>query len=201
MLKKSKVSLAEVKESVQKEQAYKKKRTEKDLSIKERELFEKLYPMTSNESLAKQFLISVDDVERLAHETQVYKDPSYTRHQMSISKGGKLNADGMQTPGYLITAITKKMTEEERREIINIYEEGINPTEMLQELAIAQSVRIQRGVTIEDNSGALYRVVNDAIDSLHAILRSMHELEHGEKHIHELGNTWEQMILRSNQKK
>ncbi|MDP3012957.1 MAG: hypothetical protein Q8M92_01855 [Candidatus Subteraquimicrobiales bacterium] len=199
MQKKTKVSLVHVKESLQKEQAFQGKRTENDLDQKEIEHFKSLFPMNSNEMLAKQFLISTEDVERLAHKLNVYKDDAYTRFLIAKSggKGGKTLDGSPVTPGYLITAITKKMTEEERREIMNVYEEGIDPPTMLEELALAQAVRIQRGVQLESEKDAIWRSVNEAIDSLHNILKTMYELKHGQKHVHELGNTFEQMILRS----
>lgn len=198
MHKKSKVSLVEVKESIQKEQAIRKKRTVADLSDKEIEQFKTLYPMSTNEVVAKQFIISTEDVERLAHELEIYKDEAFTRFQMSKSAGAKLTADGSPaTPGYLITAITKKMTEEERREIMNVYNEGIDPPAMLEELALAQAVRVQRGVQLEQANDSIWRSVNEAIDSLHNILKTMHELQHGQKMVHELGNTFEEMVLRS----
>lgn len=199
MQKRTKVSLVDVKESLQKERAFRGKRTEKDLDAKEVEQFKSLYPMNSNETLAKQFMISTEDVERLAHELKIAKDDTFTRFQMvqSGGKGGKTLDGSPTTPGYLITAITKKMTEEERREIMNVYEEGIDPPTMLEELALAQAVRIQRGVQLEAEGESIWRSVNEAIDSLHNILKTMHEIKHGQKHVHELGNTFEEMILRS----
>jgi len=109
-----KISRSEVKEKVQLNEAIKEgKRTEKDMSQKERELFKLNYPYVSNDILAKQFLISTEDVERLAHELKVYKNPDYTRAIMGKASEG-------DTPGRLIESITKKLTEEERREIISL---------------------------------------------------------------------------------
>lgn len=198
MHKKTKISLVEVKERMIEEQSHRKKRTEKDMGEKEIEQFKALYPMNSNETLAKKFLISTEDVERLAHSLKVYKDQAYTRFQMAGKGGSSFAQDGSPaTPGYLITAITKKMTEEERREIINVYEEGIDPPAMLEELALAQAVRVQRGVQLEENNESIWRSVNEAIDSLHNILKTMHELKHGQKHIHELGDSFDAIVLRS----
>jgi len=198
MHKKTKISLVEVKERMIEEQSHRKKRTEKDMGEKEIEQFRTLYPMNSNETLAKKFMISTEDVETLAHKLKVYKDQAYTRFQMTGTEGGRGTSDGAPaTPGYLITAITKRMTEEERREIMAVYEEGIDPPAMLEELALAQAVRIQRGVTLEEANDSIWRSVNEAIDSMHNILKTMHELQHGQKMVHELGNSFEEMVLRS----
>ena len=201
MLKKTKLSLVDVKEAIQKKEVYQKKsRTEKDLSTKEVEQLTKAYPMVSNEVLAKQYLISVSDVERLAYEHDLYKDPAFTRAQMSGSKGQHRGKDGSPaSPGYLITAITKKMTEEERRDIMNTYEEGVKPQEMLTELAIAQAVRVQRGMSLETDADQIWRAVNEAVDGLHSILKTLHEMEHGQKTVHELGDSFDAMIMRSKQ--
>jgi hypothetical protein len=184
-----KVSRSEVKEKVQLNEAIKEgKRTEKDMSQKERELFKLNYPYVSNDILAKQFLISTEDVERLAHELKVYKNPDYTRTVMGKSHEG-------DTPGHLIEAITKKLTEEERREIISLKNEGIDEIAMMEELILVQRVRIQRGAQIEAAKGGLYRVVNDAVDSAGILLFKLREMRHGTKHQHNV--TLDQMILDS----
>jgi hypothetical protein len=197
-LVKTDLSLPEVKERLQKKDAFKKKRSDKDLTEKERKMFESLYPMTPDEELAKKFLISKDDVKRLAYNLGVYKDSAFTRHQMVVAKNDTMvvGKDGApSTPGYLLSAMTKKWTEEERRELMIYYEEGMKPREMLQELAMAQMIRIQRGTSYEDDKGALFRVVNDAIDSLHAILKTLNEMENGINVNHEI--SFDKMVLRS----
>lgn len=184
-----KISRSVVKEKIQLNETIKNgKRTEKDMSEKERELFKLNYPFVSNEILAKQFLISTEDVERLAHEMKVYKNPDYTRKVMGKSQEG-------DTPGHLIEAITRKLTEEERREITNLKNEGIDTIEALEELILVQRVRIQRGAQLEIDKKGLYRVVNDAIDSAVFALVKLHEMRHGTKHQHNV--TLDQMILES----
>jgi hypothetical protein len=196
-MKKDESSLVDVK-NITKKGSYKKKRNENDLDTKEVEQFKRIYPMVSNDILAKQFLISVSDVERLAYTHDLYKDPAFTRAQMSGSKGQHKTGDGSSaSPGYLITAITKKMTEEERREIMVIYEEGVDPQEMMSELALAQAVRVQRGMALEAGKNEIWRAVNEAVDGLHNILKTLHEMENGQTTVHELGSTFESMIMRS----
>jgi hypothetical protein len=198
MHKKSNISIVEIKENLQKEQLIKGKRSEKDLNIKEVELFELLFPMTPNKALSEKFLISTEDVERLAHKLKLQKDPAFTRYQMSGTKGGKALSDGSpRTPGYLLNALQRKVTEEEKRELMTTYEEGLDPEQMLEELALTQMVRIQRGVSLEYENESIWRSVNEAIDGLHNILKTIHELKHGQKMVHELGNTFEEMVLRS----
>ena len=184
-----KISLAEVKEKVQYNEAVKEgQRTDKSLSEKERELFKLNYPFVANDILAKQFLISTDDVERLAHEIKVYKNPDYTRTAMGKSKEGA-------TPSHLMDAITKKLTEEERRELTILKNEGIDTVEAMEELVLIQRIRIQRGAQLEMEKGGLYRVVNDAIDTSGQLLIRLHEMRHGQKHQHNI--TLDQMILDS----
>lgn len=184
--KKSKLSLVEVKEKVQREQALTKKRTDKDLSPKERDQFRILYPITQNELIAQKFLISTSDVERLSHELQVFKDPAYTRSAMQeAQKGnieGRVGKDGNKfAPGYLVTQMQKRVTEEESREIMSMLEEGVDPKQMLEDLAVACQFRINKGMLIEENADGIFVAVNQAIDSYHNILKTLFEMENGQK--------------------
>jgi hypothetical protein len=200
MPKLEKIDLATVKEEIQKGSASQTKRTDKSLDTKEKELFERMYPMTRNEDLAKQFLISTEDVERLAHALKVYTDQAFTQHQMVKAKEGSYlnftNSDGSTaTPGFLITEVTKKLTEEERREIVNNYIEHKDPLQSMRELAFVQEQRLVRGLNGEAGENQNFRVVNDIVDTLHQIYKSLFEMEHGTKQTHVL--TVDEMILKS----
>ena len=133
-------------------------------------------------------MIGTEDVERLAHEMKVYKNPDYTRTAMSNAREGS-------SPSHLMDAITKKLTEEERRELTILKNEGVDTVEMMEELVLVQRVRIQRGAQLEMEKGGLYRVVNDAVDTAGTLLRMLHEMRHGQKHQHNI--TLDQMILDS----
>lgn len=195
---KKKVSLSFVKEEIQKESALKKKRTENDLTEKEVELFKQMYKIHNNKDLAEQFLISEDDVARLGHKLRLYKDPAFTEYKMSKGQEKKYltttATESMNsTPGYLINVLSAKMTEEEKREILNLYEEGLDPVEILDQLIVAQLSRVSRGLTIEDREDTLFRVVNETVDTLHNMLKTAHELKHGKK----LTFSLDEAILRS----
>ena len=182
-LEKTNLTLSEVKENIQKKEAIGKKRTDKDLDEKERKLFAKIYPMTVNTSLAKQFAISTEDVERLAHEMGAIKDPSFTRGQkISVRQGDWKHPSAQMgtAPGYLIQEIFKTLSEEERREALTRYEEDVDPIKALKDLAFVQSMRISRGYSLEFSRDEMWRVMNDAIDSYHAILKTIYELENGQ---------------------
>jgi hypothetical protein len=197
-MKDNKVSISYVKEEVQKEKSLKKKRTEKDLTDKELELFKQMYSMHSNQDLAKQFLISEDDVARLGHELKLYKDTAFTEYKMSKSQEKQYltttsSESNKATPGYLIAALTNKMTEEERREILTMHDEGLDPVEILDQVIVAQMARVARGLSIEDREDTLFRVVNETVDTLHNMLKTAHELKHGKK----LTFSLDEAILRS----
>jgi hypothetical protein len=181
-LQKTDLSLAQVKENVQKKEAIKHKRTEKDMDEKERKLFGKMYPMVPNELLATQFTISIEDVERLAHEMGKIKDASFTRNQMVTAKQGDwehpTKAPGT-APAYLVQEVLRTLNEEERREALTRYEEGIEPIQALKDLAFIQQMRIARGWNLEVSRDEMWRVVNDAVDSYHAVLKSIFEMENG----------------------
>lgn len=182
-----KISRSEVKERVQINEAIDNgKRTDKDLSEKERELFKLNYRFVDNKTLAKQFLISTDDVERLAHEMKVYKDPGYTKSALG-------NRTDM--PSRLIEAVTQKLTEEERREIMTLKNEGIDTVQMMEELILIQRTRIQRGAKLEADRDGMHKLVNDAVDTAGVLLVKLHEMRQEGK---SEGNiTIDQMILES----
>jgi hypothetical protein len=97
------------------------------------------------------------------------------------------------TPGYLISTLTQKMTEEERREILNLHDEGLDPVEILDQLIITQMARVARGINIEDREDTLFRVVNETMDTMHSMLKTAHEMKHGKK----LTFSLDEAILRS----
>jgi hypothetical protein len=196
-LKKTNLSLVEVKQNIMKESAISGKRTEKNLSDEERKLFCKLFPMTDNDILAKQFLISTEDIERLAHELHVFKDPAFTRNKQLAKSGAKPEMG--TTPSRLISAVTKKWTEEERREILIMREEGFDPIEMLRELASMQKARVINGAEIENDRNEMWRVQNDAIDSYRETLVKIYELENGQEI--NVSHSFEDLILESTKRK
>jgi hypothetical protein len=195
-MKKEKILLAESKENTQR--GIKVKRTENQLNEKEIELFKIVYPITPNRELAKQFMLKEDAVERLAHNLKIYKDPAFLKVQQArkIGDTGRITETGEKaTPPYLIREIAKQMTDEEEREFLNSYYEGVEAEEMLEELAMVQAVRVKRGIIYENKQKSLFRVVNEAVDSLHSILKTLYEMKHGKKVKHEL--TFEKIILDS----
>jgi hypothetical protein len=183
-LNKTKLSTVQVKEQFQKNEAISGVRTDKSLNAKERLIFKDMYPMHSNKEVAVKFKISTEDVERLAHEMKVYKDPTYTRSiTMETKEGSEWKHPSLQpgsAPSYLIDAITAKLTEEERREAMILYKEGINPIDMMHELAVVQRIRIRKGIKYEDDNEGLFKVMNDAIDSYHGILVDIDRMENGQ---------------------
>jgi hypothetical protein len=195
-LKKIDLSPVQIKQNIIKKEAISGNRTEKTLTEKERQLFKKLYSMTENDILAKQFLISTEDVERLAHELRVYKDPAFTRSKQSGREG---QYEMGTTPSRLITTVTKKWTEDERREILIMREEGFDPIDMLRELATMQKARVINGAEIENNRNEMWRVQNDAIDSYRDTLVKIYELENGQEI--NVSHSFEDLILESKNKK
>ncbi|SRR5690606_1513836 len=191
-----KIDLALVKENTQRD--IKKKRTENELDEKEIELFKIVYPVTSNKDLEKQFLLKPDAVERLAHDLKIYKDPAFLKVEQA--KQGSLVSKTLESgeksaPPYLIKSIAKQLTDEEEREFLTTYKEGVDAEKMLEDLALVQAVRVKRGITYEAENNALFRVVNDAVDSLHQILKTLYEFKNGKKVTHEL--KFEELVLQS----
>lgn len=194
--KKVEISLAEVKENVELNQALKQHITEKDLDKRQVEKFKVIYPFTPNNVLKTKFNISEDAVKRLAYEHKLLKDPSFTRYQTETGRG-VLTEDKKRMPKHLINSVTKEMSEEERLELMNEYENGVDAYGMLQELAIIQRLRIERGVKIESDHHTMLHTVNGAVDGAHAILKTLHEMENGTKVTHELGDTFKDLVMNS----
>lgn len=195
-MKKDKVDMAFVNEEIQKENAIARKRTENDLTNKEVQLFKKMYSMNSNKDLAKQFLIEEEAVVKLAGKLKLYKDGAFTEYRKgkTIERRALTDKEGMKkAPGYLINSATKQMTDEEKREILNLYEDGLDPVEILDELIVAQMSRVSRGLEIEVTEDTLFTRLNDAVDTMHSMLKTAHELKHGKK----LTFSLDEAILRS----
>lgn len=197
-MKKEKIDASIVKEEIQKEHSLSKKKTKNDFSKKELDLFKEIYPMVPNKELAKKFLITENEVRNIAFELKLYKDPAFTQNNLVESKKGNVTkaSDGSPSePNYLLDAITKRMTEEERREIMNYYGEGIPTEQALQTLLMAQMVRIKRGMNLEEDAGGMWRSVGEAIDSANNIVVKLDEIRNGTTQNHLV--TIDDMILRS----
>lgn len=198
-----KVDLAFVKEEVQKEHMVSgKRKTHKDLSQKEIDMFREIFPMTPNEDLAAQFLISENEVQTLAYTLKVYKDPAFTSYKKSKGSLAKTTqkADGSPgEPGFLLQACTQVIPEEEKRQVLNMYKEGIDYLTILDEIIIAQMIRVRNGVKLEHENQGSWRSVNDSVDTLHKMLQTAHEMKNGKQIDHNI--SFDDMILRSLEKK
>lgn len=201
-MKKEKVDLSFVKEEVQKEHSISQKKSYKDLSTKEKDQFHTIYPMVPDNLLAEKFSITIEDVKTLAREMKVYKDSAFTQYQMSKShkESKRVSKDGsLTTPGLLVDAAMRTVPEEEKRKVLSLYSEGLEPEKLLEELIVTQSVRVRNGVLLEFKNGGSWRAVNDAIDTLHHMIISLEELRSKEGPTQ--GLDFDEMVLRSLRKK
>lgn len=179
------------------------------LSEKEKKYIARIYPFTPNADIARKFGIKpgvIDDVRYWAKENgmEMVKSETFARTVIPVSQGGKLTKKAKQglTPGGLLSNFMNTVSEEERRQIMNMYEEGLEPIPLLEQLIAIQSHRAIRGTTLERNSEiTLHKTVNEAFADLHNMIKTLHEMNEGQRITHDLGDSFMQLVMQSNRQK
>ena len=202
MEERKKISLSQVYEEVQKEHRIDNQgmRDIDTFEDKELEQFETAYKMLPDSDVAKIFLISENDVRKLASKRKVYKDSAFTQNQMVVGHEGSYldvtKKDGSPAePGFLVRSMAKHITEEEYREVTAMQSEKFVPVELMEDLIRLQLKRVERGFGLEVSNQGMWMSVNSAVDTLQNMIIRYHEMEHGTKSTHVL--TINDYILRN----
>jgi hypothetical protein len=180
-----------------------------DLSEKEKKYIVRIYPFTPNGDIIKKFGIKpgvLDDVRYWAKENQLemIKSETFARTVVPVQQGGKLSKKAKEklTPGGLLSNYMDTVSEEERRQIMNLFEEGIEPIPLLEQLIAIQSNRAIRGSSLERaSSTTLHKTVNEAFADLHNMIKSLHDMNEGQRITHDIGDSFMQLVLKSNQQR
>jgi hypothetical protein len=179
-------------------------RTVDDISEKEKKLFIRIYPFTPDNDLCKKFGLDYAEVRRLVkviatEGTHLKKDESYSRSIVKADPKKPVLAT-TETPAHLLSAFMNSVNEEERRELVNMYEEGMDPIELMKQVIVVQSSRAIRGTKLEKGSTTLQKQVNDAFSDLATMIGKLHEMEEGQKVIHGFDDSFVGLILASQQR-
>lgn len=180
-----------------------------DLSDKEKRYIVRLYPFTPNVEINKKFGIKptvLDEVKYWAKENnmEMTKSETFARTVVPVGQGGKLSKKAKQnaTPGGLLSNYMDTVSEEERRQIMNMFEEGLEPIPLMEQLISIQSNRAIRGSVLERKSDiTMHKTVNEAFADLHNMIKTLHEMNEGQRITHDLGDSFMQLVLRSNQQR
>jgi hypothetical protein len=196
----------DITEDIQRREMNEGLRDYENLSEKEKKYIVRIYPFTPNADIAKKFGIKpgvLNDVKYWAKENnlEMKKSETFARTVVPVHQGGKLSKKTKEglTPGGMLSNYLDTVSEEERRQIINMFEEGIEPIPLLEQVIAIQSHRAIRGSTLERNSDiTLHKTVNDAFDGLHSMIKTLHEMNEGQRITHDIGDSFMQLVLQSN---
>jgi hypothetical protein len=176
-----------------------------DLTEKEKRYIIRIFPYTPNIDICKKFGIDqevLNEVKRWGkdNDLQVEKSETFARTIVPVAQGGKLTKKGKQnrTPGALVSSYMDLVTEEERRQIINMFEEGMEPIPLLEQLIAIQSQRAMRGARHEIKSDySLQKTANECFADLHSMIKTLHEMQEGQRITHEVGDSFKQLVMSS----
>jgi len=174
-----------------------------NMSVKEVELYCRLFPFTPNSELESRFNLAPHQRELLDNMLSdsgimLRKDESYVYMPARREDGVKVREDTKNTPGYIVSRVMAAVSPEERDELALMYEQGMNPIELLKQTITLQAVRVKRGFEAEVNGpGVPLKTLNEATDSLHSMLKTLHELEEGKKLILGVDDSFAALVQRS----
>lgn len=170
------------------EKVSKGERNLEDLSDKEKQLFIRIYEFTPKTKLCEKFAISPTTHDELVTKLKedgnnMRKNASYSR---SVVKADPKNppAKNSETPDHLLASFMNSMNEEERREMMVMYEEGMDPVALMKQMIVIQSSRILRGYQLEKGSTQLHKTMNEATSDIATMISKLHEMEEGIKQVH-----------------
>ena len=167
----------------------------KDLTKKEIETFCRLFEFTPNKALQKRLGFDENEMHRLINKLEsegidLRKNSSFNKIAVP-TKGG-----GVFTPGYLLTELMNSVAEEERREIMLMIEEGMEPVSLMREVIAVQMNRAMRGWHSEDaNNGNIQKPVNDTWDSLANMIEKLDAMENGRKIVHGMDDSFGALVM------
>lgn len=173
-----------------------------DMTDKELKLFRRIFDFTSQSDMQKKFGITStvyhEAIAKLRDEGHVLeKDEAYCRSIITADPA-KSPGKNHETPSGLISYFANTLSEEERREIMQLYEEGVNPVEMMEHLILIQSTRVVRGTELEQNSPHLHKTSNEAAADLANMLDKLHNMKEGQKTILGLDDSFVGIMQRLN---
>ena len=172
-------------------------RTLEQLQDKEKHLFKRIYPFTPKQKLCEKFGISSNVHDQLVKEFKdngelLHKDESYSRSVVAADP--KKNAVAGKSPSHMLSAFLNTVSEEERRELLLMKEEGLDPIGLLEELIIIQSTRILRGQAGETGP-QLSKTMNEAMTDSRQMIKDLHEMKEGVKNIHGFDDSFVGLLL------
>ena len=162
------------------------KRTLDQMTDKEKHLFKRIYSFTPTQNLCEKFGIDLAVHDQLVKEYRdkgedLYKDESYSRSVVAADP--QKNAITGKTPGSMLARFLNTVSEEERRELLLMKEEGMDPVELMEELIVIQSTRIMRGNSMEAGGQAMNKTLNEAMADTRAMIKDLNDMKEGQKHI------------------
>jgi hypothetical protein len=199
----------DIDEDIQRKQMSDGLRNYEDLKEKEKRYIIRIFPFTPNRDICRKFGIDqpvLDEVKIWGRENNlpVQKNETFSRTVIPVAQGGKLTKKTKEkyTPGGLMSSYMNHITEEERRQIMNLWEEGIEPIPMMKEVIAIQSQRASRGAgMLERRSDTLHKTVNECFADLSTMIVRLNEMQEGHKITHEVGDSFKQLVMNSYRKR
>lgn len=195
----------QAKENFQDIEALEGHRKYEDITEKEKKHLARLYKFTPDEQLKVKFRLDTTTFERLVREMRdegydMEKDEMYSRSVVAVQKQ-KMVGGQPQTRAHLLNSFMDTVPEEQRREFLNMYEEGIEPIPIMKQLIAMQGVRLIRGGQLERNSTTqLHKTLNDAFEIMVNSVAKLQDMEEGQKIVHGIDDSFVGLIL-ANQKR
>ena len=176
-----------------------------NMTTKEVELYCRIYPFTPNEILERKFNISKGQrlfLNELVAEAGIIleKDPAYLNTRIKVNDYLDENKSTTKEkhPGYIITELMRSVSEEERVQLQLMYEEGIDPINLMKEIITMQAARVMRGFEAEQQgSGIPLKTMNEASIDLHTMIKTLHEFEEGKKLILGVDDSFAALVQQS----
>ena len=106
-----------------------------------------------------------------------------------------------QTPGFFLSSFLDTVNEEERRELLLMAEEGVDPVQMMEYLITFQSKRVIKGWEMEKDGKALHKTTNEAVDTMTQMVDKLYQMKEGQRTIHGLDDSFVSLLLALNQNK
>jgi hypothetical protein len=176
-----------------------------DLDKKELKLFKRLFKFMPQAQLMTKFRLANDNeykyVINILEEQgeELEKDESYSRSVVLKQNKGQVVNTG-EIKGTIMTAFMNVLNEDERRSMMNFYEEGGDPVNFLRQILAVQATRAMRGTGLEQNSHTLQKTVNEAFADLTTMIVKLQEMEEGQKIVHGFDDTFVGILLATSQR-
>ncbi len=185
---------------------YEPERTVEELTDKEKSLLIRLYPFTPNSELCRKFGIDEKGLAKLRADlklegVELYKDAAFEKSVIQIKTGTSPDAVKNGSKSHLLANFLNSVSETERRELINFYEERPDAIDLMRQLISIQTSRVGRGGKFERTSVAgLSKATEEAIANLATMITKLEEMEHGQKMIHGIDDSFAGLVMASQRK-